>query len=74
MYTYIRQSSGLKNETLCGGLAIVFRDELKVRSQLLANSLKVTSCELQLVKLSSRSTSFVIQNIYRPPSNCVHFY
>ena len=54
-----------------GCLAIVSRDELKVRSHPLANGLKVTSFELQLVKLSSWSTSFVILNIYRSPSNSV---
>ena len=54
-----------------GGLAIVSRDELKVKSHPLANGLKVTSFELQLVKFSSRPTSFAILNIYRPSSNSV---
>ena len=69
--THVHRDIVSGGTTRGGGLAIFSRDELKVRSHSLANGLKVTSCELQLAKLSSRSTSFAILNIYRPPSNSV---
>ena len=69
--THVHRDIVSGGPTRGGGLAIVSRHELKVRSQPLVNGLKVTSFELQLVKLSSRSSSFAILNIYRPPSNSV---
>ena len=70
-FTHVHRDIVSGGPTRGGGLAIFSRDELKVRSHPLANGLKVMSFELQLVKLSFRSTSFAILNIYRPPSNSV---
>ena len=47
-----------------GGLAIITRDDLQVKSHPLANSLTATSFEFQLFKLSSPATFFTILNIY----------
>ena len=61
--THVHRDIDCGGPTRGGGLAIVSSDELKVRSHPMANGLKMTSFELQLVKLSSRSTSFAILNI-----------
>ena len=46
----------------------------KVRSHPLADDIKVSSFELQLLKLTSSSSSFAILNIYRPPSSSVAIF
>ena len=51
-----------------GGLAVMHRNNVKARVHPLAASIKVESFELQVVKLTSFSSSFIVLNIYRPPS------
>ena len=51
-----------------GDLAFIHRNNVKARVHPLAASINVESFELQMVKLTSSSSSFVVLNIYRPPS------
>ena len=44
---------------------------IKVRDHPWANDIKVYTFELQLLKLTSSSSSFTILNIYRPPNSSV---
>ncbi len=53
-----------------GGLAIVFRSELKITPHPLVTTLpEFTSFELQLVKVTSAAAPFTVANVYRPPSS-----
>jgi len=51
-----------------GGLAIISRNSIPVRIHPLAKNFNPTSFELQLVLVGTGSSSFVLMNVYRPPS------
>jgi len=51
-----------------GGLAIISRDSIPVRTHPLASSFNPTSFELQLARVGSGPSTFTLVNLYRPPS------
>ena len=51
-----------------GGLAIISRDSISVRTHPLSSSFKPTSFELQLALVGSGQSTFILMNVYRPPS------
>ena len=51
-----------------GGLAVVHRNTLAARIHPLSDNFKPTTFELQIVKMSSGSSTLALWNIYRPPS------
>ena len=50
------------------GLAMVFSDNIFVRSHTLSTTFKPTSFELQLLQIGSQSSPTTLVHIYRPPS------
>jgi len=58
-----------------GGLAVVFRDSLLVRSHPLSSSLSADQFEMQLLRVTNVKPPLTVAHVYRPPSsNVVKFY
>jgi len=67
--TVQRSSSSNSTQTVGGGLAVIYRDDLTVRPHPLLDKLpEVTSFELQIVRVRSIAPFLTVVNVYRPPS------
>ena len=65
---HVHRKTTADNPSRGGGLAIISRDSIPVRTHPLANSFDPASFELQLALVGSGPSAFILMNVYRPPS------